>query len=180
MTMKRFTAAAFAAIMITTPCTSSLAQKPLSCEVQVLLNGLTAMQRDQGIKRSKTAVARNTDGDLSAQEIKEILDRVYIHQKTRSPDQIKDDVYHRCLNRGTGPSPSKDSIPAKTTSPTSAEDPKTIGLDCRTVGFRYGYTGMLALQGKKIDPAWDFETPARCRNNPETQIGIQAGSAAAK
>ena len=72
------------------------AQKPLSCEMQMMLNGLTAWERDQGVSRTQGVVARNTDGELTQQEIKQILDRVYVHQRSRTPDQIKDEVYRKC------------------------------------------------------------------------------------
>lgn len=72
---------------------------PLSCEVESLLNGMTAMQRDQGVSRQATAVNANPDGELTKREVKEILDRVYKNQRTRTPDQIKDAVYAACQNR---------------------------------------------------------------------------------
>jgi hypothetical protein len=35
------------------------------------------------------------------------------------------------------------------------------------------------MKGKKVNPSWDFATPTRCQNNPETDKGIQAGTRAA-
>jgi hypothetical protein len=59
------------------------------------------------------------------------------------------------------------------------EDAKTVGLKCYDVGFRYGHTATSSMKGKKINPAWDFATPERCRNDPDTDKGIQAGTRAA-
>lgn len=69
---------------------------PLSCRMQMMLTGLTAMQRDQGISRKDAKIANTPDTDLTKQEIKTILDRVYVKGKSQTPDQIKDDVYRRC------------------------------------------------------------------------------------
>lgn len=68
----------------------------LSCKMQMLLTGLTAMQRDQGTSRKDAKIANTPDTDLTKQEIKTILDRVYVKGKNQTPDQIKDDVYKRC------------------------------------------------------------------------------------
>ena len=75
------------------------APPPLSCEMEALLNGTTAMHRDAGASRNANALNKNPDGELTNREIKEILDRVYIHQKNRTPDQIKDAVYENCKKR---------------------------------------------------------------------------------
>ena len=69
---------------------------PLSCNMQMLLVGLTGLQRDQGYARNETAVAKNKDSELTKKEIKFILDRVYIAGKNQTHDQIKDDVYRKC------------------------------------------------------------------------------------
>lgn len=64
----------------------------------MLLTGLTAMQRDRGVSRKNAKIANTPDTDLTPQEIKQILDRVYIKGKNETPDQIKDDVYAKCQN----------------------------------------------------------------------------------
>lgn len=69
---------------------------PLSCKMQMLLTGMTAMRRDQGISRRDATIANTPDTDLTRQEIKAILDRVYVKGKNQTPDEIKDDVYRRC------------------------------------------------------------------------------------
>lgn len=71
---------------------------PLSCNMQMLLNGTTALFRDQGIARKDAKIANTPDTDLTKKEIKTILDRVYVTGKNQTPDQIKDDVYRRCEN----------------------------------------------------------------------------------
>lgn len=63
------------------------------------MNGTTAAQRDQGTFRRDNALNKNPDSELTKREITEILDRVYIHQKARTPDQIKDAVYEACKKR---------------------------------------------------------------------------------
>lgn len=78
--------------------TPMAAPPPLSCEMQMMLNGLTALQRDQGVSRQANVLATNKDTDLTKREIKEILDRVYITQKIKTPDEIKDAVYRTCKN----------------------------------------------------------------------------------
>jgi len=67
----------------------------------------------------------------------------------------------------------------KVSSSTKAEDSKTVGLKCYDVGFRYGHTATSSIKGKKTNPAWDFATPERCRNDPDTDKGIQAGTRSA-
>ena len=54
------------------------------------------MQRDKGVSRRDSKLANTPDTDLTKQEIKTILDRVYIKGKNQSVDEIKDDVYRRC------------------------------------------------------------------------------------
>jgi len=76
--------------------TSVLAQKPLSCEMQMMLTAGTAMERDMGKPREKTVVGLNADRELTNREIKKILDRVYVQGKYETIDQIKDDVYRQC------------------------------------------------------------------------------------
>ena len=68
---------------------------------------------------------------------------------------------------------------SKVTRSAKAEDAKTLGLNCYDVGYRYGHTATRSMKGKKVDPSWDFATPERCRQNPETDKGIQAGTRAA-
>ena len=79
------------------------APAPLSCEVQMLLNGLAAMQRDQGVSRTQNRLSTNKDTDLTPRETKEILDRVYVSKKDRTPDEIKNEVYERCTEKRTVP-----------------------------------------------------------------------------
>lgn len=62
----------------------------------MLLTGVTAMQRDQGVSRKDAKIANTPDTDLTRQEIKAILDRVYVKGKNQTADQIKDDVYRIC------------------------------------------------------------------------------------
>lgn len=71
---------------------------PLSCNMQMLLTGTTALLRDQGTSRKDARIANDPDTDLTKKEIKTILDRVYVAGKNQTPDQIKDDVYRRCQN----------------------------------------------------------------------------------
>ena len=61
----------------------------------------------------------------------------------------------------------------------TAEDRKTLGLECYVIGYRYGYVGTRSMKGRSVDPAWDFATPARCNADPQTQRGIKAGTQAA-
>lgn len=75
---------------------SLAAPAPLSCEMQMLLNGMAAMQRDQGVSRQANTLSTHRDTDLTKREIKEILDRVYVEKKDKTPDEIKDAVYRVC------------------------------------------------------------------------------------
>lgn len=99
MNMVRFQLAFSILIMSLLPTATHAAPPPLSCEMESLLNGLAAMQRDQGVSRKDNALIKNPDDELTKQEIKEILDRVYLHQKSKTPDQIKDAVYAACKKR---------------------------------------------------------------------------------
>ena len=92
--LRRFVLHAICAIM-----SSSAFGAPLSCEVQMMLNGLSALRRDQGEPRTKSVLLKPVN-ELTKQEAKEILDRVYITMKNRTPDQIKDAVYAACKARG--------------------------------------------------------------------------------
>jgi len=74
----------------------SFASQPLSCQVLMLLTGFTAVERDNGISRTNTAVAKNKEKELTKKEIKFILDAVYIVGKNQTPDQIKNQVYEVC------------------------------------------------------------------------------------
>ena len=67
----------------------------------------------------------------------------------------------------------------KESNSTKSEDAKTVGLKCYDVGFRYGHTATSSMKGKKTNPDWDFATPERCINNPDTDKGIQAGTRSA-
>jgi len=75
---------------------ASSATEPLSCEVLMLLTGMTAIERDNGIERTKTVVAKNRDKELTSKEIQFILNAVYVTGKNSTPDQIKDQVYYAC------------------------------------------------------------------------------------
>lgn len=67
----------------------------------------------------------------------------------------------------------------KSTAQSGAEDVKTKGLTCYDVGYRYGHSGTSSMKGKPVNPSWDFATPARCKGDPETHRGVQAGTRAA-
>lgn len=71
---------------------------PLSCNMQMMLTGMAALRRDQGVARQDTEIGKNKDSELTKKEVKTILDRVYIEGKNQTPDQIKDDVYRKCKN----------------------------------------------------------------------------------
>ncbi len=70
---------------------------PLSCEMKMLLTGVTALLRDQGVTRKDSTMQKNPH-DLTPKEVKMILDRVYIEGRNQTPDQIKDDVFKKCKN----------------------------------------------------------------------------------
>ena len=127
------------------------APKALSCEMQAMLNGVTALQRDQGVPRAAAAINKNPGGELTRREIAEILERVYAQEKNRSPDEIKDAVFLACR----GP-----------------EDPRTVKLTCYDVGYKYGSGASAAMQGKKVDQADDIILPKRCKDDPDAQRGI--------
>ncbi|MBK6999036.1 MAG: hypothetical protein IPH35_03345 [Rhodoferax sp.] len=77
---------------------SMAAPTPLSCNMQMMLHGMAAMERDRGVSRKNNTLANTADSDLTKMEIKDILDRVYIAGKSLTPDQIKDSVYGNCQN----------------------------------------------------------------------------------
>lgn len=59
------------------------------------------------------------------------------------------------------------------------ESAKTAGLECHEIGYRYGHTATRAMKGMQVNPAWDFAVPERCRTDPETDKGIEAGTRSA-
>lgn len=61
----------------------------------------------------------------------------------------------------------------------NTESPRTVGLGCSEVGYRYGFVAGLAMLGKKGRPEWDFVVPARCRQDPSYGDALQKGLAAA-
>lgn len=71
---------------------------PLSCRMQMMLTGMTAMERDRGVTRKDATIANTPDPDLTPQEIKKILDRVYVKGKKETADQIANDVFTKCQN----------------------------------------------------------------------------------
>lgn len=77
---------------------SQAVQAPLSCNMQMMLNGIVALNRDTGRSRNSAEIAISKEGELTKKEIKTILDRVYIVGKNQSPDEIKDAVYRACQN----------------------------------------------------------------------------------
>lgn len=81
-----------------------------------------------------------------------------------SPGALKD-MYFRCLY-STLTTPSKSEI----------ESSKTALMDCKTLGYRYGYTASTSLHGRKVKSEWDFTMPERCRGLPETSAAITKGS----
>lgn len=55
----------------------------------------------------------------------------------------------------------------------------TKGLSCFDVGYRYGHTAMTSMKGRRVNPAWDFVVPNRCKDVAELRSGIAAGTRAA-
>ena len=86
----------FACLALSSVSIGSFASQPLSCEVLMLLTGFTAVERDNGISRTNTAVAKNKEKELTKKEIKFILDAVYIVGENQTPDQIKNQMYGVC------------------------------------------------------------------------------------
>ena len=71
-------------------------QKPLSCEVLMLNVAMTAIERDKGLSRSNTSVGKDIYKEFTKAEKKFILDIVYVEGVGKTPDQIKDAVFHAC------------------------------------------------------------------------------------
>ena len=57
----------------------------------------------------------------------------------------------------------------------SAEEKLTRGLSCFEIGYRFGRCATQAMLGQSCDPRDDVVIPERCRNEPETKRGIDAG-----
>ncbi len=153
------------------------------------LGGIPCTRSYETVSGKVYDVLRCADGSggKTGQQIRQLDSR-----KFRSPTDSKDVFYvllangdlsirdrqgeFRVLSKHTTlwPSAEVKSAPRPLT-----EDPKTIGLSCYDVGYRFGHTGTSSFRGKKVNPAWDFITPERCRNDPQTQQGVQAGSRAA-
>jgi hypothetical protein len=84
--------------LLATVATNTFALKPLSCEVQLLLNGTAALLRDQGKSQSEAQKIMTDAGDLTKKEIQTVLHNVYVSGKGKTPDQIKDAAFQRCRN----------------------------------------------------------------------------------
>jgi hypothetical protein len=69
---------------------------PLSCKMQGLLSGTAAMERDQGVPRSKSKLANDPNSDLTKREIKTILDSVHITHKNVAPSELAGLVFREC------------------------------------------------------------------------------------
>lgn len=97
------------------------------------------------------------------------------------PAALKD-LYHRCLSRWKDQEPvavqkaGRDALAAMAV---GGESPLTMGHSCNTLGFRYGHTGTSTMLRKQPQPGWDFVMPERCRNKPDTDAGVMAGTKAA-
>ena len=85
-------------IAATFACGGAWAQQrvPLDCKMQAHHSVMAAMQRDRGTAREATSVAKNRSGKLTDDEIKAILDRVYVSLKNEKPSQIGAAVYSEC------------------------------------------------------------------------------------
>ena len=70
--------------------------------MQMLLNGLAAMQRDQGVSRAQNRLSTNKDTDLTPREIKDILIESMFRRRIRR-QTIKNEVYERCTAKKAGP-----------------------------------------------------------------------------
>lgn len=58
-----------------------------------------------------------------------------------------------------------------------SEDPKTSAYNnVMRLVIDMATQATNAMKGKKTNPAWDFAVPERCRADPETDQGIQAGT----
>ncbi|QBB72107.1 hypothetical protein ELE36_17995 [Pseudolysobacter antarcticus] len=68
---------------------------------------------------------------------------------------------------------------SKSTKPKNVEDPKTVGLKCYDIGYRYAFASTSSMKGKKVNPAENFSVPERCRNDSNTDKGIEDGAKAA-
>lgn len=60
------------------------------------------------------------------------------------------------------------------------ESPRSIGGNCFKLGYRYGHTAMIAMEGGPTDPSDDFVMPDRCKDDPEMARGVGAGTSSAR
>lgn len=90
--------------------------------------------------------------------------RVNVAPKVKmSPDKLKD-LYFECIPRGAAA--------AKELRAATAEDAKTLGIDCKTLGSRYAQTARNTMKGLPVNPNWDFVKPARCNGSKEFDVGL--------
>lgn len=111
----------------------------------------------------------------------EVIRNQFARRVGMRPAELKD-LYFRCLMRWQRQEPGEvQSTAKKAAARTDAggESPLTLGHSCSTLGYRYGHTGTRSMMGLPSNPGWTFEMPGRCRNNPETETGIKAGTRAA-
>lgn len=93
--MKKLLSAILVAGVVVSSPGAEAAQAPLSCDMKTLLVGMAALNRDIGVTRDQSPIAKNPDGELTKAEIKWILDKVYVQGAGKSPDAIKDAVYRQ-------------------------------------------------------------------------------------
>lgn len=92
------------------------------------------------------------------------------------------DLYFRCLLRWKDQEPDaaqRAGRDALASMAAGGESHLTKGHSCNTLGFRFGHTGTSTMLGKQTKLGWDFVMPERCRNRPDTDAGIMAGTKAA-
>lgn len=70
--------------------------EPLSCQMQSMLAGLTAIARDQGKSPTQVRTALQKGGDLTNSEIKALIDIAFIHMKKSSAQEISQAVLMVC------------------------------------------------------------------------------------
>lgn len=77
----------------------SQAGPPLSCRVQIMQSVEGAKLRDGGATRQEIEMTLEYMGDFTKKEAKTIVDRIYVHMKNKTPEQIGKAVRSSCNGR---------------------------------------------------------------------------------
>lgn len=166
-------------------------RKVIGTWLTIAIDG-SCTQSFEGVNKKVYRVVRCSDGSggKTGQEITQVSAKKFLSPTSATGD------YYLILENGDLAIRDKDGENAiepkhislfptgqsKSVQPSKIEDPKTVGLSCYDIGYRYGYTGTSSMKRKPVNPSWNFAVPERCKIDSEINSdavrGISAGTRA--